>query len=183
MASPSSTPRTSGLPHVRTEFLGVTIDTDVRRGTAISVDAPRREKLCSHLDKLLINVRRTDTVPNRGQMASAVGKLQWCCPAVHQGQLRLVRMYSARDIMATSPSSQLPPNRRWDPDELCVLDAGAYEDLEWWCELLSAGATAPTPQLADPLKPLERSSRRAAPTHPGLWSKTLFPYLPSDDRR
>eukprot|EP00873_Tetraselmis_striata_P020395 jgi/Tetstr1/440659/TSEL_028968.t1 len=54
--------------------------------------------------------------------------------------------------MATSPSSQLPPNRRWDPDELCVLDAGAYEDLEWcvWWDNIRLHHTFTQEQLDGP---------------------------------
>ena len=73
--------------------------------------------------------------PLRLTLASLIGKLQFCCHVVNQGQARLREIYVARDTFDVD----LPPSAAWLPDVRCQLHPAALSDLHWWSSVLSAG--------------------------------------------
>jgi hypothetical protein len=103
-------------------------------GGTMRLSARRCTKLLDSITTLLQSLAANGP-PLRLTLASLIGKLQFCCHVVNQGQARLRELYVARDTFDVD----LPPSAAWLPDVRCQLHPAALSDLHWWSSVLSAG--------------------------------------------
>lgn len=92
-------------PGTRCEYTGIMIDTV--RGT-ISLQAERCAKWAAAVQPSLDKAAADGAVP-RGELASAIGKLQWACEVLPPGQARLSQLYVARDEILVQPPTVARP--------------------------------------------------------------------------
>ena len=147
-------------PAPRGEYVGFALDTETG---LVSMPDARRAKFQAAVRELTAYGPGV-SVP-RLVLASVVGKLQWCCLVVREGQAHLVSAYHARDLLINT-NAVSHTSAAWLPDILCSLTPEAHSDLLWWVRRLD--------------HPCEARFLWPGETHGVLWGPTAPP-LPSDD--
>jgi hypothetical protein len=144
------------------DYTGLRIDTVT--GT-LGISTHRGTKL--HTAVLALHAAGVAGTPiPRLHLASDIGKLQFACYAITEGQAHLVELYLARDCFTTAYPASPMGKAAWFPDVLVRLTLAAISDLEWWARRL---------QL-----PCHRRIFWEAETTGCLWSRAILPTLPSD---
>ena len=117
-------------PATQGEYVGFALDT---RTGSVSLSHARRHKFLADVWRTVAHGPGV-SVP-RLAFASVIGKLQWCCTVVREGQAHMVSLYQARDLLVGAPPGGRPSDA-WLPDVLCTLTPSAYNDLLWWSRRL-----------------------------------------------
>ena len=117
------------------EYTGLVLDTAAGE---LRLSAERQAKLRSLLELYIHLGSQGGSVP-RLELASVIGKLQFCCLAVLPGQARMRALYVARDTRMTLRWRLRRPCCRMSSVSSIYIDTEALEALRWWHSRMVSG--------------------------------------------
>jgi hypothetical protein len=120
------------LPAQVQEYLAIEIDT-VDEVVRVAPDKVRkyREQILAFLKTVT-----PDMTVNRRELASLVGKLQFCAPLIERGQERLTHAYWARQQFTDQGVNSWSAKQQWKPNVRVYIDQQTRIDLKWWFDSL-----------------------------------------------
>ena len=112
-------------PSTRSVILGFEVDTDEQ---TVGLTEERCRRYVGEIDTFLSN----EGDWSRRDLASIIGRLQWCAPVVAGGQLHLREAYRARDAFVDGQLRAAGPREAWSRGVRVHRTALAVDDLRWW---------------------------------------------------
>lgn len=114
------------LPAFLVAYCGVLIDS---LNMVVRITPERRAKLLALIQEFLKNHRKGTTMDRR-EIASLIGKLQFCATVVPAGQAYLTNSYACRDNFVNPAVKQQPARNQWSTE--VVITSGMLADLRYW---------------------------------------------------